>query len=318
MTRTQKDPVLIVAGPTASGKSALALDAAEAFAGVVINADSMQVYHDLEILTARPPAEDEARAPHRLYGVIDGAEVCSAARWLDMAVAEIATAREKGLLPVVTGGTGLYLKALMEGLSPIPEIPADVRVAARALRERIGAESFHAEVARRDPAAADRIPPSDSQRLIRAYEVFEATGRPLTAWQNECAPEPAVDARFVVITVIPERAELYARCDGRFDAMIERGALDEVRKLDARGLDPALPIMKALGVPELRRFLAGETTLEEARDLAKTATRQYAKRQCTWLRHQIRADFSLDTQYSERHRVKIFSFIRQFMLTTQP
>ncbi|WP_431857993.1 tRNA (adenosine(37)-N6)-dimethylallyltransferase MiaA [Azospirillum sp.] len=278
--------VIVIGGPTASGKSGLAVDIAEAFGGTVINADSMQLYRELDVLAARPGAEDLARAPHRLYGVLPGSERGSAARWRDMALAEIADARAAGRLPVVVGGTGLYLRALMEGLSTVPPVPEAIRHAAHARLKALGGEAFRAELVARDPAMA-RLNPGDTTRLTRAWEVLEATGRPLSAWQAEHAEGPPPGLRFQVYVIDPPRADLYARCDARFAWMLERGALEEVRELDALGLDPALPVMKALGVPELRAHLHGDLSLEAAAAKAQQSTRHYAKRQLTWFRHQL-------------------------------
>jgi len=305
---------IIVAGPTASGKSALALALAERLNGVVINADSMQVYDTLRIVTARPSAEDEARAPHRLYGVLDPAELCSAGRWRAMAVAEMEAAWAAGQLPVVVGGTGLYLRALVQGLSPIPDIPDATRQAARALFEQMGNEAFHALLASRDPVSAARLHPGNSQRLVRAWEVLEATGRTLADWQA-VPPVDALDAAFYSIVIAPERDALYEGCDRRFRLMIEQGALEEVKALLARRLDPALPAMKALGVPELAAYLDGRVTLEQAIAQAQQTTRNYAKRQSTWFRHQLQTDFTLSTQFSERFFDEIFAKIRLFLLT---
>lgn len=290
--RTMSDltDVVVIGGPTASGKSGLALDVAEGFGGTVINADSMQLYSDLDVLTARPPAEDLARAPHRLYGVLPAAERGSAARWRDMALAEIDAAKAEGRLPVVVGGTGLYLRALMQGLSEVPPIPDEVRAAAHARLASIGGEAFRSELVARDPASA-RLNAGDTTRLTRAWEVLEATGRPLSHWQSRTAQGAPEHLRFTVIVLDPPRADLYAQCDRRFHLMMGQGALEEVRRLDAlareRDLAPDLPVLKALGVPELRRHLHGEIPLDEAVALAQQSTRRYAKRQVTWFRHQI-------------------------------
>jgi tRNA dimethylallyltransferase len=309
------ESVVIIAGPTASGKSALAIDVAKEFNGVIINADSMQVYRELDILSARPPERDLAQAPHRLYGILAPDDPCSVGRWLELAVAEIKTAWAHGQLPLVVGGTGMYLKALQEGLAPIPDVPAATREEATALHGKLGGEAFRDELAKLDPDAAQRLPAGDTQRLIRAFEVALATGRPLSDWQKDHPSEPPLDANFAVIVLSPERDVLYEGVNQRFDWMMENGALDEVRAMEKLGLDPTLPAMKAVGVPELRRALAGESDMESAREDAKRATRQFAKRQMTWLRNQLEADLPLSAQYSERFRVKIFSFIRQFMLT---
>ena len=319
-----RPPVVVVAGPTASGKSALALDIAEAFGGVIVNADAMQVYRELEILTARPDAAALGRAPHRLYGVLPGAEVCSAGRWRDMALAEIAAARAACRLPLVVGGTGLYLRALTRGLAPLPPVPAALRRAVRQRHRELGGAAFHAALAARDPATAARLEPGDSQRLIRAWEVLEATGRPLAEWQ---AADSGADTpyRFLCIALMPPRDALYAACDRRFLGMVEAGALDEVRALLALGLDPQLPVMKALGVPELAAHLDAALPLERAVARTQQATRRYAKRQMTWLRTQLPRDFSgnqvslvvFHAQYSESLRKEIFTIIREYVLTPQ-
>ncbi|MGE5506133.1 MAG: tRNA (adenosine(37)-N6)-dimethylallyltransferase MiaA [Actinomycetota bacterium] len=307
-------PAVAIAGPTASGKSGLALAVAEEFGGVVVNADSMQVYDVLSVLTARPSAADEARVPHRLYGVLSPAEACSAARWRGMAAAEMRAAWDTGRLPVVVGGTGLYLRALQDGLSPIPEVPDAVRTAARARLAEVGNAAFHAELAARDPVMAARLDPGNSQRLVRAFEVIEATGRSLADWQA-VPPEGAVAARWLTLALLPPRDALYAACDGRFRRMVEAGALDEVRTLAAMNLPADLPAMKALGVPELAAHLAGTLPLDQAIAAAQQATRNYAKRQLTWFRHQLRAPEVVPEQFSESLPERIFPFIRRFLLT---
>ncbi|WP_158043949.1 tRNA (adenosine(37)-N6)-dimethylallyltransferase MiaA [Skermanella pratensis] len=307
-------PVVVVGGPTASGKSALALDLAEEFGGTVINADSMQIYAELPVLTARPTAADEARAPHRLYGALSAAERCSAARWQALALAEIREAHKAGRLPIVVGGTGLYIRALMEGLADIPPIPEAVRASVRERRETLGGPGLHALLAGRDPATAARLKPGDSQRLSRALEVLEATGRSITDWQSDPAAGPPPGLRFVPFVVDPPRGALYAACDRRFDAMMERGALDEVRALLELGLSPGLPAMKALGVPELSAYLRGEGGLEDAVAAAKTATRRYAKRQGTWFRHQLgpaHGSHVINAQDSESMQQAVRNIIRK-------
>ena len=318
MKKSAAEPILIIAGPTASGKSALALDAAEEFTGMVINADSMQVYRELRVLTARPTDGDEARVPHRLFGTLPVTEACSVGRWLGMARAEIEAARGAGRLPILVGGTGLYLKALTGGLAPVPGIPQGIRSQARRLHARLGGEAFRAELAKVDAEAARRLEAGDSQRLIRAFEVVRATGRPLADWQRQGAGGPATDARFATIVLAPPRDALYAAIDARLDTMIEEGALDEVAALDRLGLDAGLPAAKAVGVPELRRHLRGEITLDEALESAKRASRNFAKRQLTWLRHQMPGAHVVPAQYSESLRPEIFSFICRFLLTGRP
>ena len=313
--RVEKHPVLIVAGPTASGKSGLALALAREFDGVVINADSMQVYRELHVLTARPSAAEEALVPHRLYGVLSASEVCSAGRWRDMALAEIDGAHAAGKLPIVCGGTGLYLKALTQGLSPMPEVPDDIREAMRARLAAEGAEALHRELAVRDPALARRLQPADGQRIVRALEVREATGRSLSEWQAIPADGPPERLRFQTILLAPPRASLYANCDRRLEIMLKEGALDEVRRLTAMALAPDLPAMKALGVKEFAGYLAQNKGFDEALSVAQQATRNYAKRQMTWFRHQIVADKVISEQFSESLLPEIFSFVRHFLLT---
>ncbi len=307
--------VLIVAGPTASGKSALAMDVAAQFNGVVINADSMQVYSELNILSARPSEEDERRVPHRLYGVFPPSRSCSVAQWLEMATKEVEAAFAAGRLPVVTGGTGMYLRALMHGLAPIPTVPDVIRAEVQQKLDATGPQALHDELSEIDPETAARLAPGDSQRLIRAVEVFRATQRPLSQWLADGNRGALDDARFGVLVLMPPRAELYARIDARFEQMVEHGGLDEVRAIMELGLDPGLSAMKAVGVRELAAYLSGEITREEAVAKAQQASRNYAKRQMTWFRNQIREAETIFAQYSESQRSKIFSFVRQFVLT---
>lgn len=305
--------MLIVAGPTGSGKSALALDAAAALAGTVINADSMQIYRELRVLTARPSPADEARVPHRLYGVLSATERCSAGRWLAMARAAIGDVRAEGRLPIVVGGTGLYLRALTQGLAPVPAISAEVRAEAAAVWAQLGGDGFRAELAARDPDAAARWPASDRQRLQRAWEVVRATGRPLAEWQRT-GTAPAA-GQCVTLVLLPPREILYPALDARFLRMVQAGALEEVRELLAMRLDPSLPAMKAVGVRELAAHITGEQTLLAATAATQQATRRFAKRQMTWLRHQVSGDLVLPAQYSERIRQEMFAFIRRRLLT---
>ena len=287
MTDRASKRAVLIAGPTASGKSALALALAEALGGTIINADSMQVYRDLRIVTARPTAQEEARVPHLLYGHVDAAENYSVGRWCVEASAALAAVERAGRLPVVVGGTGLYFKALTRGLAAVPPIPPQIRAAVRERLERKGIAALYAELGERDAATARRLMPRDRARVTRALEVMLATGRSLTDWHAE-GMKPALDAQAAVKLFLDvERAELYRRIDGRFDAMLGSGALDEVRALASRGLDPALPAMKAHGVPWLIRHLSGEIDLVAAVEGAKRDTRRYSKRQGTWFRHQL-------------------------------
>jgi len=278
---------VLIAGPTASGKSALALALAQKSDGIVINTDSMQVYRDLRIITARPSAEDEARVPHRLYGHRDAAVNCSVGTWLDDAAAVLAEARAQGRLPIFVGGTGLYFKALLRGLSNVPAVPEGVREAVRARLVRDGAETLHAELARRDAVMGARLKPRDRARIARALEVLEATGRSLDDWHAHGLPPLLSAANVTAVFLAPDRAELYGRIDRRFETMLASGALEEVAVLARRGLDPILPAMKAHGVPALIRHLHGDISLAEAATIGATDTRHYAKRQFTWFRHQL-------------------------------
>jgi tRNA dimethylallyltransferase len=286
-SRENGSQAVLIAGPTASGKSALALALAQKTGGVIINADSMQVYRDLRIVTARPTPEEEAAAPHRLYGHVDAAVNCSAGHWVSDAAAVLADARAQNRCAIFVGGSGLYFKALTRGLSAVPAIAADIRDSVRARLERDGIEALHAELARRDPAGAERLKPRDRSRVARALEVVEATGRSLTDWHRDGLPPLLPPGTFGAVFVSPDRDELYRRIDARFDAMLASGALDEVGRLAARRLGPLLPAMKAHGVPALIRHLAGEIALEEAAMIGRTDTRHYAKRQFTWFRHQL-------------------------------
>jgi tRNA dimethylallyltransferase len=317
---TERDSslALIIAGPTACGKSSLAMDVAEHFNGTVINADSQQVYKELRVLSARPSIEDENRVPHRLYGTMNGAEVCSAGRWVDLCAAEIKDTLAQGRLPIVVGGTGMYLKSLTEGLSPIPDVPSHVRTQAIARQKALGPQAFHDEVSQLDPVSGERLPIGDSQRLLRAWEVSIFTGRAFSNWSDEPRIRPLPEVRFATLAITPPRDQLYAAIDARLLRMVEDGALDEVRTLAAQNLDPGLPVMKALGVPQLLAFEAGKVTLDEAVKQAQKLSRNYAKRQLTWMRNQIQGDFQLNAQYSKSFRGEIFSFIHDFLLTKEP
>lgn len=305
---------VIVAGPTASGKSALALAIARRFGGTVINADSMQVYAELPIVTAQPSAADRAAAPHALYGVRPAALAASVAWWRDAALDAMAASPG---LPILCGGTGMYLNALTQGVSALPDVPKDARAASRALLAAAGPAAVHARL---DAETAATLQPGDSQRVARAYEVLLGTGRGLVAWQREAPLLPPAPYRFTAIVLDPERAALRAAIAMRFAAMLDSGALAEVAALLARGLDPALPAMRAHGVPELAAHLRGEWPLAEATRRAALVTGQYTKRQATWFRHhalapperslRIAARYGDFTQSSESNREKIFAFLR--------
>lgn len=288
-TQGGRPRAVVIAGPTASGKSALALHLAERLGGVVINADSMQVYRELRILTARPSPEEEGRAPHRLYGHVPAAEGYTVARWLRDMETTLADVEADGRLPIVVGGTGLYLTALTKGLSEVPPIPAEIRTAWRAAAETAAGGQLHAELAARDPVMAGRLRPDDTQRILRAIEVLDATGRSLADWQAERSrpllPEDAIRA----LVIAPERAALHAAIARRFEAMVTNGGLEEAAAFAALRLDPSLPAAKAIGVPELVDAAIGASMIGDAVARAVTATRQYAKRQETWFRNQMPA-----------------------------
>lgn len=285
----KKKRVVVIAGPTASGKSALALELAKSRKGVIINADSMQVYRDLSILTARPQSSETSEVPHRLYGIFPGDEVCSVRTWRKLALEEIAAVTREGRLPILVGGTGLYLRALEEGLAEVPEIPPRYRKEAEALLAKAGPEALHRSLSERDRATAARLKPTDRQRLIRAWEVLEATGQSITTWQaapvQAGAFELSLDYRRILC--LPPRDWLYARINRRLEMMLDQGALEELERLSQKGLDPSLPVMKALGVPHFLSYLSGEISLPDALEKAQQETRRYAKRQFTWFRHQV-------------------------------
>jgi tRNA dimethylallyltransferase len=278
---------VLIAGPTASGKSALALEFAEKTRAVIINADSMQVYRDLRIITARPTSAEEVRVAHKLYGHVDAAVNFSAGAWVADAATALAEARAHNQLPIFVGGSGLYFKALTRGLSAVPPIPPEIRESVRARLERDGVEALHAELARHDPQSAERLKPRDRTRIARALEVIEATGRSLSDWHREGLPPLLPPGTFSALFLAPDREQLYARIDARFDTMIRDDAVAEVAALAARRLDPLLPAMKAHGVPPLIWHLRGAITLEEAAIIGRADTRHYAKRQFTWFRHQL-------------------------------
>jgi len=280
-----RPPIRLIAGPTASGKTALALQWARESGAVIINADSQQLYRDLRILTARPSEAEEALAEHRLFGVADAADAWSVGRWVRAVTPILDELRAEGRPAVVVGGTGLYFRALTQGLADIPPAPTEVRDAAGDRFDREGEAAFREALAAVDAEAEARIAPGDRQRLVRAMSVHMATGRPLSRWRAETRPLlPRQD--FEALVIEPDRDLLYARCDARLDAMVEAGVLEEVRRLAARGLDPDLPAMKATGLREFMACLRGELSLAQALEAAKRETRRYAKRQLTWFRNQ--------------------------------
>jgi tRNA dimethylallyltransferase len=278
---------ILITGPTASGKSALAVKLAQRHGGVVINADSMQVYGTLKVLTARPDESEMGGVEHFLYGHVPPGRAYSTGVWLREAEALVARLRKEGRLPVFVGGTGLYFKALIGGLSDMPEIPPAIRQRLRARLTEEGAEALHGELSERDPETAARVQPGDGQRIVRALEVIEATGRPIGSYQQSRGPVNIDPARAQKIVVLPERRLLHGRIDRRFETMLARGAVEEVRALLTLRLPPEMPVMKAIGVPQIAAMLKGEMSEAQVIEAGAAATRQYAKRQMTWFRNQL-------------------------------
>ena len=308
---TDAGKAILIAGPTASGKSALALAIAERIGGVIINADSMQVYRELRILSARPTPEEEKRVPHRLYGFVPPSEAYSAGRFVRDAAAAIASARSEGRRPIIVGGTGLYFKALLEGLSPIPPIDDAIREHWRVEAARRGAAALHRELAQRDATMAARLAPADTQRVVRALEVLEQTGRSLAEWQMDRSPPVLDEAESVELLLNLDRSELHARADARFERMMAEGALEEAKALAGLGIDPSLPAMRAIGVRPLIAAVERKCSLEEAVGAAKLETRHYVKRQETWFKRQIVSWQPVNAQFMERNMAEIFAFIQR-------
>ncbi len=285
--------ILIIAGPTASGKSARALEIARERGGVIINCDSMQVYDALPVLTAQPPAEDLEKAPHRLYGALHPNDPCSAGTWRQMVDPVITEVLEQGKTPIVVGGSGLYIKALTEGLSPMPDVPDEVRREAVALQAKLGNPAFHAELAKRDPVMAARFHPAHTARLVRAWEVLEATGKSLAEWQRGDRLAPPDDWNFEIEIIIPERSVLHQRCNDRFLWMMENGAPEEVeafsKRVESGEIKTGIPVLKALGYKQLLGRINGTLTRDQAIEQAQAKTRQYAKQQVTWFRNQLKS-----------------------------
>ncbi len=308
MTSAPKFRAILIAGPTASGKSGLALKLAQQLKGSIINADSMQVYAQMQVLTARPSAEEMADIPHHLYGHVSAQHAYSVGQWLDDALAAIETCTQQGRMPILVGGTGLYFKALTEGLAQIPDIDEAVRQSVRAELAQTSAAELHAALADFDKAAYARILPSDTQRILRAHEVYRATGRALTDWQKDKVT-PMLDGVLAKILLMPARDWLYQRCDARFAQMVSAGALEEAAMMQDLALPPELPACKALGLSDLQAFQAGEIDLEQAKEQASRQTRRYAKRQMTWFRNQMIAWNSFNEQDYYKKQQKIFSFL---------
>ena len=295
---TLQKPVLILGGSTASGKSGLALSLASSLSGVIINGDSMQIYQGLPILTAQPSTEDALSVPHRLYAVLPPDDICSAARWRNLALKEISKAHAENKLPIIVGGSGFYLKTLLQGISPVPDIPRTVRDKISALQKKLGNPEFHQAFSIHDPVMAARLDPFNTQRLIRAWEVLEATGKSLAEWQALPPDKPPKHLRFLTVFLLPERKMLYASCNTRFEQMLKAGVLDEVKRFKEQ-FPTETALSKALGYSELSAYIEGKLSLPEAVSSAQQSTRHYAKRQITWFRHQISADLILDAPLPE-------------------
>ena len=300
----KQSPVIVIGGPTACGKSGLALAIAENFDGIIVNADAIQVYRDLRILTARPTEEEEKRIPHRLYGILDAKESCSAGTWQALALKEIENIQNIGKLPIIVGGTGLYLKALTEGIAPIPKIPLSVRKSVREFYSEVGKAEFYTQFTKKDPITAARIQPNDAQRLMRAWEVMEATGKSISFWQEEKMQSP--NLKFTMVVGTPLRETLYAACDKRIFNMISDGVLEEVKALMIRFQNEKfnnLPVFKAIAFKEFSSYLAGDTTLDIAITKAQQQTRRYAKRQMTWFRNQTNIEAG-----NKKRNVKVLKY----------
>ena len=300
----KQSPVIVIGGPTACGKSGLALAIAENFDGIIVNADAIQVYRDLRILTARPTEDEEKRIPHRLYGILDAKESCSAGTWQALALKEIENIQNIGKLPIIVGGTGLYLKALTEGIAPIPKIPLSVRKSVREFYSEVGKAEFYTQFTKKDPIMAARIQPNDAQRLMRAWEVMEATGKSISLWQEEKMQSP--NLKFTMVVGTPLRETLYAACDKRIFNMISDGVLEEVKALMIRFQNEKfnnLPVFKAIAFKEFSSYLAGDTTLDIAITKAQQQTRRYAKRQMTWFRNQTNIEAG-----NKKRNVKVLKY----------
>lgn len=304
-TSPQSRPFIVIAGPTASGKSALAIDIARKCDGVIINADSMQIYRDLHVLTARPHRDEMGGVSHLLYGVVEGRYPCSVGQWLERATEAAEQVWQAGQTPIMVGGTGMYLDAALNGISAIPDIPQSVRAQVTSERQEIGADAFYDKLVQADPVLAAKLYPTDTQRVLRAMEVVRHTQIPLSSWQKK--PRTGqLNGQSATIAYLPPRDALYQNIERRFDAMVEKGAVDEVRLLLEQQLDVNLPVMKALGVGAFAEYLRGACTLSEAIELAKRDTRRYAKRQITWIRNNFISNIEVNELYSKSICEKIF------------
>ena len=300
--------ILVIAGPTASGKSTIAMDIAQKCNSVIINADSMQVYSDLQILTARPTQQDIETTPHALYGIIDGSRKCNVRQWLELATREVENARSLGKLPILVGGTGLYLNAARHGISEIPEVSEEIHNKAISLHEDMGAHSFRELLKQNDSETASRLAEGDSQRLIRAMEVYWQTSKPLSYWQSHPLTG-AIPGNFIHVVHLPPRQLVYDAIHNRVHQMIEEGAVEEVGAIVSRGLDPALPVMKALGIKQIAAYLKTELTLDVMIESIAQDTRHYAKRQFTWFKNNFISEITSNKKYSKRFISEIFALI---------
>jgi len=295
---TDKHKVIIIGGPTASGKSGLAVQYAQRNNGIIINADSMQIYNDLPNLTAQPTEEEKQQCPHTLYAILDPAEKCDAAQWRNLALKEINRAIDTKQVPILVGGTGFYIKALTEGLSPLPDIPIGIREKTIKLQKELGNPKFHALLSEKDPVMAERLDPNNTQRLVRSWEVLEATGKSLAEWQSLPLIPPPENLEFIFVALMPDREILYERCNKRFENMVELGIVDEVESFMKKIKQGIIPedasLAKSVGYPEIRDYLQDKINKEEAITLAQQKTRNYAKRQMTWLRNQVKPELILN------------------------
>ena len=311
MSAQKNKNVIIIAGPTTSGKSTLAIDIAEEFNGVVINADSMQIYKGLEVITSSPNPLMLKRVPHKLYNVREPKNPCSAGLWTKLATKEICWAHDNGFLPIVVGGTGLYLRALIDGIINLPKIPVEIKNKIRNQMLKEGSKKLHEKLSKLDLSTASTLNVADSQRICRALEVFLTTGESLTDLKRKNVVEASArrNFKFVKLLLMPPRPLLYKTCDARFERMLNCGALDEIRTLMDHNFSASLPAMKALGIPFLIRHLEGQMSIEDACSAGQLSTRHYVKRQATWFKNQFVADFAINLQYSVSLRQKFFSYI---------
>ncbi len=290
-------PVIIIGGTTASGKSALAIDLAKSLNGVIINADSMQIYKDLPIISACPSADDMKQTPHKLYQILNHNQECSAGKWCELVATEIKSAWAESKLPIVVGGTGMYIKSLIDGLSPVPDIAEDVRNEVRSLTEQNDTPTLHKLLEDFDPETAARLKANDTQRICRAIEVYKSTKRPLSEWRKQANIKAIPEAEYFIITILPPKDELYPACDARFAEMLKSGAIDEVKNAINNGASDNSAMFNSLGAKQIYAYLQGKMSIKEAEELSCRQTRQYAKRQTTWFKNQIKADLAINHRY---------------------